>query len=354
MRRILFTGLVPVALFVLLAGCSTDDAADEVVHDAAATDDSTPATADRSADPSLACGTPDAEASSGGDADLTFTSGGVERRYEQVVPSAHDGETPVPLVLDLHGLMSPYGLERAFTEMDETAEDEGFVVLYPMGAPDGQTPAWTVGAPRSDASVAYLDELITATGEDLCIDLARVYATGFSNGGMMSSRLACDLSDRIAAVATVAGTIDFDGCDPERPVPWMAFHGTADDILPMEGGAGPGLDAAGIDVAGADAATGTAGQLKPIRQSIAGIAERYGCEPEPPVERVSDHVTEEAYAGCDEGADVVFFTIEGGGHAWPGGLANPALEGLLGQATQEISANGLMWEFFEQHPLPAG
>jgi polyhydroxybutyrate depolymerase len=134
----------------------------------------------------------------------------------------------------------------------------------------------------------------------------------------------------------------------------MAFHVTADDILPMEGGPGPGLDAAGIDVARADAATGTAGQLKPIRESITGIAERYGCEPEPPVERVSDHVTEEAYEGCDEGADVVFFTVEGGGHAWPGGLANPALDGLLGQATQEISANALMWEFFEQHPLPAG
>jgi polyhydroxybutyrate depolymerase len=171
---------------------------------------------------------------------------------------------------------------------------------------------------------------------------------------MMSSRLACDLSGRIAAVATVAGTIDFDGCDPERPVPWMAFHGTADDILPMEGGAGPGLDAAGIDVARADEATGTGSQLKPIRLSVEGIAARNGCDPEPPVEQVTAHVSEEAFTGCDDGADVVFFTIQDGGHAWPGGIGNQALDGLLGATTQEISANGLMWEFFEQHPLPEG
>jgi len=255
-------------------------------------------------------------------------------------------------VLNLHGLMSPYGFERMLSQMDETAENEGFVVLYPMGAPDGQVPAWAVGEPRSEDTVAYVDELITATGESHCIDLARVYATGLSNGGMMTSRLACDLSDRIAAVATVAGTIDFDGCDPVRNVPWMAFHGTADDILPIEGGAGPGLDAAGIDVAEADVVTGTGSQLKPIRESVAGIAERNGCEAEPDQEQVADHVREDAYVGCDDGADVVFYEIEAGGHSWPGGLANPGLVGIMGETNEEISANALMWDFFVQHPMP--
>jgi polyhydroxybutyrate depolymerase len=348
-------------VLVGLAGCGGDDATTE---EASASDDSAPAGGgavqtspdadERAPEPSPACGTDDAEAVAPDDADLTFTSRGVERRYAQVVPSAHDGETPLPLVLNLHGLMSPYGFQRSFSLMDETAEDEGFVVLYPMGTPEGETPSWLVGAHTSEVTVAYVEELVDATGEQLCIDLARVFATGLSNGGMMSSRLACDLSDRIAAVATVAGTVDFSDCDADRPVPWMAFHGTADDILPIDGGVGPGLDAAGIDITRADEATDVSreDELQAIPVAVEGIAERNGCDADPEVEQVAEHVTERTWTGCDGGADVVFYEIEGGGHSWPGGLVNPALDGVMGQTTQEISANELMWAFFVQHPLP--
>jgi polyhydroxybutyrate depolymerase len=357
--------LVPAVLLALLlagvAACGGDEATTE---QASASDDSVPAGGDhgrappapgeRAPEPSPACGTDAAAAVVPDDADLAFTSGGVERRYAQVVPTAHDGETPVPLVLNLHGLMSPYGFQRSFSLMDETAEAEGFVVLYPMGTPEGETPSWLVGADTSEVTVAYVEELVDATGEQLCIDLARVFATGLSNGGMMSSRLACDLSDRIAAVATVAGTVDFSDCDAERPVPWMAFHGTADDILPITGGVGTGLDAAGIDITRADEATGVSrdDELRPIPVALEGIAERNGCDVDPEVEQVAEHVTEQTWTGCADGADVVFYEIEGGGHSWPGGLVNPALDGVMGETTQEISANDLMWDFFVQHPLP--
>lgn len=354
MRRFV---IASTALLLLVSAACSSGGSDEA-ESGTTSDDATPAATgdpgDRPAEPSPACGTPEAGAIAAGDEERTFTSGGLERQQTRVVPSAHDGQTPVPLVLNLHGLMSPHGFQRSFSLMDETAEDEGFVVLYPMGTPAGQTPSWLVGEETSDVTVTYLEELVDATGEDLCIDLARVYATGLSNGGMMSSRLACDLSDRIAAVATVAGTIDFSDCDPERPVPWMAFHGTDDDILPIDGGVGPGLDAAGIDVTRADEATGTedGDELRAIPEAMAGIAERYGCDAEPESAPVSEHVTREHWTGCDDRAEVVFFTIEGGGHSWPGGLVSPGLDGVMGVTTQEISANELMWEFFEQHPLP--
>lgn len=351
--------MLAVVVLSVLAACASDDdattepasTADGSVADVHAQASSAPPGL---ADPSPACGTGGAAAVVPGDADLTHTSSGVERRYAQVVPSAHDGEEPLPLVLNLHGLMSPYGFQRSFSMMDDTAEAEGFVVLYPMGTPEGETPSWLVGADTSDVTVAYVEDLLDATGASLCIDLARVYATGLSNGGMMSSRLACDLSDRIAAVATVAGTIDFSDCDPVRPVPWMVFHGTEDDILPITGGVGTGLDAAGIDITRADEVTGVsrAEELQPILVAAEGIAQRNGCDPEPQVEQVAEHVLERTWTSCADDAEVVFYEIEGGGHSWPGGLVNPALDGVMGQTTQEISANELMWDFFVRHPLP--
>ncbi|OWY61787.1 hypothetical protein B7486_61920, partial [cyanobacterium TDX16] len=127
-RRLAPAVLLALVLLAGLAGCSGDDATTE---EASATDDSVPSADEqpatdpdpRPAEPSPACGA--AAAVVPDDADLTFTSAGIERRYAQVVPSAHDGETPLPLVLNLHGLMSPYGFQRSFSLMDETAEAEG-------------------------------------------------------------------------------------------------------------------------------------------------------------------------------------------------------------------------------------
>jgi polyhydroxybutyrate depolymerase len=171
------------------------------------------------------------------------------------------------------------------------------------------------------------------------VDPKRVYATGMSNGGMMCYRLAAELSDRIAAIAPVAGTMAIDNYNPQRPVPVMHFHGKADNMVPFAGPSGRTPKFLGF---------------KSVDDTITVVAKANGCPEEPRTEELPDKagdgttVTKKTYGPGKDGAEVVLFVIEGGGHTWPG--QQPPV-GFIGKSTKNISANDMIWEFFEKHPM---
>ena len=258
----------------------------------------------------------------------SLTHEGRNRTFLVHVPDGYDPALPTPVVLDLHGRVFTAEAQRDLTSMDEVADREGFIVVHPQGI--GRT--WNGGvccgeAMREDIDdVGFLSAVLDALEADLCVDCARVFATGMSNGAYMAHRLACELSDRIAAIAPVAGTMAIANCSPTRPVPVLHFHDDDDQVVRYDG-VGGFLSAPG---------------------SCEGWAERNGCNATSTPTFMQDDVRCEAWTDCDEGAVVELCTIEGGGHTWPGGTPLP----LLGRTTQTISASELAWEFFEMHPFP--
>ncbi len=183
--------------------------------------------------------------------------------------------------------------------------------------------------------VRFITELIDTLKASYNIDSTRIYANGLSNGGGMSFALSCTLSDRIAAVGMVAAaqTIPWTWCTDTRAVPMIAFHGTADPEVPYNGGSS---------------------WVSPRRfpstpRWAANWARRNGCGADPIESTVAPDVTRRAYANCANDAAVVLYTIQGGGHTWPGGTPLP--KWFVGRTTQSIDATSLMWSFFGEHPL---
>ncbi|MEM7137427.1 MAG: PHB depolymerase family esterase [Myxococcota bacterium] len=269
---------------------------------------------------------------------VDFEYDGRMRSYELHVPPTYDGTAPMPLVLNFHGFTSSGPAQRGFTGMDETADANGFIVAYP----NGLSSSWNGGACCGTSAAQGVDDvgftraLIDDLGARGCIDLRRVYATGMSNGGFMSHRLACEAADVIAAIAPVAGVLGLETCNPSRPVPVIHFHGTADNIIFYEGG---GL-VESISVA----------------DSVDGWLARNGCADDPVVTFDEGMVTCETASDCDAGASVTLCTVDGGGHCWPGspcpevGTADLTVD--LGVSTFDIQANDAMWELFSSVTLP--
>jgi polyhydroxybutyrate depolymerase len=261
----------------------------------------------------------------------TLTSGELERQYILHVPTSYTGSDGTPLVVNLHGHGSNAAEQAYYSGLPVKADEEGFIVVTPQGT--GDEPHWNfttveAGAPND---VAFISDLLDALESQLCIDPSRVYAAGISNGAAMTVTLACFLSDRIAAIAPVAGLFLFPGCPSVRPVSVIAFNGTDDKLVPFEGGSVSGSDL----------------QVPPVEDSLKQWAEHDGCTSGPQDERVSDHVRLRRYDDCAGGATVELYAVEGGGHTWPGA----AIDVPLGATTHEISATDLMWAFFEAHPI---
>ena len=250
-------------------------------------------------------------------------SEGLLRRFVLVVPeSAPD---PAPLVVVFHGFMgNPAEIEET-TGMSAVAAEEGFVVAYPEGA--GQPRRWRSDPRQGDLDVAFVRDMVALVSSAVGIDPHRVYAAGMSNGGGMAARLACDASDLVASAGAVSGAYPTGECSPGRPVPVVAFHGTADPIVPYEGW----------------------GALLPAAEDWAAAwAERNGCGSDSGATVVTADVTRRHWGDCDAGADVVLYTVAGGRHAWPGSGRDTG----WGGSTDSVDASSLLWEFFAAHPLP--
>jgi polyhydroxybutyrate depolymerase len=271
--------------------------------------------------------------------DGILESDGRRRTYRLYVPESYDPNQPTPLVLSLHGFASNAGQQMEFSQWNRVADEHNFIVVYPQGS--GTPPGWNSGRiggrmaelfPRPD-DVAFIRALLDHLDETLCIDPARIYATGLSNGAGMSSRLGCELADRIAAIGGVAGAYTPpETCDPGRAVPVIAFHGLDDPISPYEGGE------AGSEIL-----------LTPIEEWAGEWAARNGCPAEPTIETVTESITRRTFSGCESGADVILYSIAGGGHTWPGGGVQPVF--IAGAVNREIDASAIMWDFFAAHPL---
>lgn len=278
-------------------------------------------------EPACALGAPFPEPVS----DHVLEHGGLERSFEVHVPPGYDHRTPTPLVLAFHGYTNSPQQQEEWSGLSLAAAEAGYVLVYPRGT--GILPGWNagdccLGAGSMVDDVGFTAAMIDQLQTELCIDPRRIYATGFSNGGFLSHRLACELSDRIAAIASVAGVMGIDTCMPGRPMPVLHMHGTADPVVPYQGSAILGFES--------------------VAETIADWQARDACEGDPVVSYQQDEVTCERFEACADGVEVELCTIEGGGHTWPGGAD---IFGA-GPTTDSLSANDRLWEFFVAHPLP--
>jgi polyhydroxybutyrate depolymerase len=211
------------------------------------------------------------------------------------------------------------------------------VVITPQGR-DGLVSHWSVPPlPDTKDDVDFVRAMLATTTRDLCIDPDRVYAAGMSNGAIFSTVLACELPGQFAAIAPVAGVnVEMPCRRGTPPVSLLAFHGTADSVVPYDGGA---LLGGSLPVLGGVKA-------RPVDDMVARWAAFDRCGARPQRTRVSDQVERVTYPRCRDHEDVELVRVEGGGHTWPGAVAVDR----LGATTESISATSAMLDFFDAHP----
>lgn len=353
------TGAVAGALIAgtLLASCSNDGDTTATSDDRTASNETTAAPADTSTSTVEASGTGEAVPSAGCGTDahpaisaekVTMEVAGEERYYLLTVPKGTD-DTPAPVVFDFHGLMEGAEIAAKASMLPELGADEGFITVVPNGR--GNPVSWDVTPdPAKNPDMAFVADMLDTLEAEQCVDVSRVYATGLSNGAVMTSGVACAYPDRFAAVAPVAGVAA--ACDAtERPVPMLAFHGTADPILLFNGGVG---DLGGLIGGTADASKVPDADLEGegYPAAVAEWAARNGCEDSFTDDQVEDDVIRRTY-DCPDDADVIFDIIEGGGHTWPGSEFNAQLGDIMGPTTMNLDGSAAMWEFFSQFQLPS-
>ena len=252
-------------------------------------------------------------------------SGGLTRAYVAYVPASYRDNRPTPLVIAFHGVPgSGEGLRR-FTRLDDLADRMGWIIVYPNATSD-----WAEGCDgcaRSDREgvddVQFVADLIAALAERLNVDARRVYAVGYSQGGLFTQRLACDLADEVAAVAVVAATMSVPlsrVCAPEQAVSVMMVHGKSDAVFPWDGGNQGNFATLGVQDAARLWAERNACTIPPQR-----IDEPGGTQ--------GADVDLEAYTDCTDGTEVALYGITDGSHDWP----------------QAFDVNGLIGTFLARH-----
>jgi polyhydroxybutyrate depolymerase len=264
--------------------------------------------------------------------------GPLTRIYRLHIPRDYRPDHRYPLVLNFHGHGSSAQRQEIYTGFSWLADQRGFVVVYPQGAigPDDRT-GWNSGGPNEPLvnDIAFVSTLLNTLQSTLCIDPSRIYATGFSNGGGMTSVLACTMANRIAAFAPVSGSYYplADGCHPSRPVPVLEIHGTGDSVVPYDGRAAQAEESA--------------------LAWVTAWAARDGCQPAPQKHTIASAVIEFTWSGCRDGVSVIHYQLAGGWHVWPG-VTSPTLltRRRLPISDNELPATSLIWQFFVAHPLP--
>ncbi len=270
-----------------------------------------------------------------------LTHEGRSRSYILYVPESVDRDQSVPLVFVFHGGTGNAKSAIRMSGFNHVADVNGFIVVYPNGTgrfADDKLLTWNGGACCGYAQQEDVDDVgfvrgIVADLQALVdIDSKRIYATGMSNGGILSHRLACEASDLFAAIAPVAGTLNFPSCHPAQPISVIEFHGTDDQHILYDGGYGA---KALVTV-----------DFTSVPESIGFWVSANACDSEAQLDSFAD-IRRETWTGCVDSSAVELYTIIDGGHSWPGGQG-----GLVGsdQPALTISASQLIWEFFEAHP----
>lgn len=240
------------------------------------------------------------------------------RRYLLHLPPVADNR-PLPLVIALHGYGSNPAQTENLTGFSTLADSEGFAVAYPLG--EGHKPQWRfLGHDNKDEDfiVALIDDVARLT----LLDRRRVYVTGISNGAQMSWRLGCVAPQRFAAIAPVAGNYAvYEDCETALTLPVIVFHGTADRLLPYDG---------------------RLIQFSPALWA-AERAKQNGCYRTPQLVFLEAEVTAQGWLHCREDASVIFYTLSGKGHSWPGSNMPEKI------TSQTVDATRLIWDFFQLH-----
>ncbi|WP_287130933.1 PHB depolymerase family esterase [Candidatus Cyanaurora vandensis] len=271
-----------------------------------------------------------------GDLNSTLNVGGVNRSFKIHIPPSYNGTKPVPLVLTLHGRSGNGDIVARYTGMSAKSDQEGFIVAYPnaLGSPSAWNSGYNTGRNNGD-DVAFLRTLIDRLQKDFNIDTQRIYVTGHSSGAMMSYRLGAELSDRIAAIAPVAGSIGakLPGGqtvtipDPKSPVSVVAVHGQQDPTVPYNG------------------SQGRRENFLPVAQSVNFWVKENGCNPTPQRTNLNGNkVIQETYGGCQGNTNVSLYTVVNGNHSWPGAQTK------RGKENADLAATDVIWDFFERHP----
>ena len=261
-----------------------------------------------------------------------------DRGYVVHVPNSYNADEPVPLVLALHDAGDSDSDFEVYIDLDVTANRSGFVVVYPNGSipyeggwvwsvPGETAPAQQPGSATTSVDVGFLTALVRHVENTYCVDERRVYALGLSSGARMADVLACDDSTTFAAVAPVSGLRIPMPCLSARPVPIISFHGTDDTTLPYEGSGAPSWTYS-------------------VPEAASLWASHNGCRASPEISHTSGAAEESiisTYEGCQDDATVELYTVEGGGHDWPGSR--------FGGEPNGPDADTIIWSFFAAHPL---
>ena len=285
----------------------------------------------------------------------SFIHGGLKRTFKIHTPSFYDTSAPLPLVIALHGRGGNGESMILVTRkgFNKLADKEKFIVVYP----DGIELNWNDGRMDEEANdrahreniddVGFISALIDSMITNYNIDPKRVYITGISNGAIMSYRLACEISDKITAIAPVDGNIPylvFDGCSPSETVSVLAINNLNDPLVPFEGG----------EIYGHFHRV-KLGKVLSVNESIGFWVNRNNCSVNPVVTEEPDRdpddgtrVTRLQYVNDFDGTEVILYAVDGGGHTWPGGFQYlPAW--IIGKTSRDIDANEVIWSFFKTH-----
>ena len=263
---------------------------------------------------------------------------GIQRNYIVYIPEIYDGSSAVPLVLNFHGYGSNATQQMFYGDFRDIADTEGFLLVHPEGTLSNGNQFWNVGFPGTTSStiddVGFTEALIDELANSYAIDLDRVYATGMSNGGFMSFLLACQLSEKIAAVASVTGSMTpgtFNDCNAQHPTPVLQIHGTNDSVVPYDGNSIWTL---------------------PIVDVVSYWVNYNNCDTTPttttfPDLDLSDGSTVEhsVYEDGDLGSTTEHMKVIGGGHTWPGSIINTP------GTNQDIDASMEIWSFFSRFDI---
>ncbi|MGB5820937.1 MAG: PHB depolymerase family esterase [Saonia sp.] len=272
------------------------------------------------------------------------------REYVLHIPPVYDGTEETPLVIVLHGGSGNAESVQGFTQMNPVSDQNGFLVAYPQGF--GPTPpgySWADGRATSATEmsiddVGFIEKLIVELETEFNINSDSIYVCGFSNGGFMTQKLACELENTFAGIGTLGSTIGTDvlnQCATSQNIPMIFMLGDADSFVPYEGGtvANNPSPIEGIEslvdywVGNNTCLTSNNGVNLPDTDTTDNST-----------------VTFYEYTDCDCNANISFYRINGGGHTWPG-VENTSYEEIAGETNEDINASSVLWAFFSQHEL---
>lgn len=278
-----------------------------------------------------------------GDYDFSLQAGNLTRKYILHVPQGYNKNMATPLILAFHGGMGTAEIMAENYDWIPKSDKEGFIVAFPNGVsrlPSGKIATWNAGSccgyavESNSDDVGFVKAVISDIENKFNVDNTRIYANGMSNGGMMSYRLACEMSDTFAAIAAVSGTDNFNGCNPIKPISIMHIHGLEDDHVLFYGGCGPAC------------MIQSETEFVSVPDTISRWVDRNNCDKNPQTVTINENAYYELYSNGEEGAKVKLIVAKDGGHSWPGTskAPNPLEKSTPSQA---ISATDEIWDFFK-------